>query len=291
MRPTVPATLRRVPRTPLAQTSVRDALDSALIALTASGCDTPRLDAELLLADAMGVDRAAIVSDPGRELTPEQARRFQTYAMRRAQREPVAYILGTKGFRTIDLLVDPRVLIPRPETEHLVEAALELPPGARVADVGTGSGAVALALKAERPDLEVIATDSSPDALAVARANAERLGLDVTLLEGDLLAPVEGPLDAVLSNPPYVADADRATLAPDITRHEPEIALYAGADGLALIRRLAPQAAASGATLLALEVGFGQAGAVAEVVRAAGFEQTQAVADLAGIERVVVGRR
>jgi release factor glutamine methyltransferase len=280
-----------VPRTPLAQTSVRDALDSALIALTAAGCDTPRLDAELLLAEAMGVDRAAIVSDPGRELTPEQARRFQSYSMRRAQREPVAYILGTKGFRTIDLLVDSRVLIPRPETEHLVEAALELPPGARVADVGTGSGAVALALKAERPDLEVIATDSSPDALSVARANAERLGLDVTLLEGDLLAPVEDRLDAVLSNPPYVADADRASLAPDITRHEPEIALYAGEDGLGLIRRLAPQAAASGATLLALEVGFGQAGAVAEVVRAAGFEQTQAVADLAGIERVVVGRR
>ena len=149
-------------RTPLAQTSVRDALDSALIALTAAGCDTPRLDAELLLADAMGVDRAVIVSDPGRGLTPEQARCFQGYAMRRAQREPVAYILGSKGFRTIDLLVDRRVLIPRPETEHLVEAALELPRGARVADVGTGSGAVALALKAERPDLEVLATDASP---------------------------------------------------------------------------------------------------------------------------------
>src|ERR671910_2141939 len=227
-----------VARTPLAQTSVRDALDSALIALTASGCDTPRLDAELLLADAMGVDRAVVVSDPGRGLTPEQARRFQTYAMRRAQREPVAYILGTKGFRTIDLLVDRRVLIPRPETEHLVEAALELPQGARVVDVGTGSGAVALALKAERPDLEVIATDASVDALAVARANAQRLGLDVELLEGDLLGPVGGPLDAVLSNPPYVAEADRGTLAPATPRHEPDLALYAGEDGLSLIRRL-----------------------------------------------------
>jgi release factor glutamine methyltransferase len=283
--------LGRVARTPLAQTSVRDALDSALIALTAAGCDTPRLDAELLLADAMGVDRAAIVSDPGRGLTPEQARRFQSYAMRRVQREPVAYILGTKGFRTIDLLVDGRVLIPRPETEHLVEAALELPHGARVADVGTGSGAVALALKAERPDLEVVATDASPDALAVARANAQRLGLEVALLEGDLLAPVEGRLDAVLSNPPYVADGDRGSLAPDITRHEPPLALFAGEDGLSLIRRLAPQAAATGASMLALEVGFGQAGAVAEIVRGAGFAQTRALADLAGIERVVVGRR
>src|SRR5918993_2425493 len=264
-----------VARTPLAQTSVRDALDSALIALTGGGCDPPRLDAELLLADAMGVDRAVIVSDPGRGLTPEQARRFQAYAMRRTQREPVAYILGTKGFRTIDLLVDPRVLIPRPETEHLVEAGLELPRGARVADVGTGSGAVALALKAERPDLEVVATDASADALDVALANARRLGLDVRLLEGDLLEPVDGPLDAVLSNPPYVADADRGALAPEITRHEPEIALYAGEDGLSLIRRLAPQAAASGAALLALEVGFGQAAAVAEIVRAAGFADTR----------------
>ena len=251
----------------------------------------PRLDAELLLADAMGVDRAVIVSDPGRGLTPEQARCFQGYAMRRAQREPVADIHGTKGFRTIDLLVDGRVLIPRPETEHLVEAALGLPRGARVADVGTGSGAVALALKAERPDLDVVATDASLEALAVARANAQRLALEVELLEGDLLEPVEGQLDAVLSNPPYVADGDRAALAPDITRHEPAMALYAGADGLSLIRRLAPQAAAAGAGLLALEVGFGQAGAVAEIVAAAGFADTQAVADLAGIERVVVGRR
>jgi release factor glutamine methyltransferase len=160
-----------------------------------------------------------------------------------------------------------------------------------VVDVGTGSGAVALALKAERPDLEVLATDASPEALAVARANADRLGLDVVLLEGDLLEPVEGPLDAVLSNPPYVAEAGRATLAPDITRHEPELALYAGEDGLSLIRRLAEQAGGSKASLLALEVGFGQAGAVAEIVRAAGFEETHAVADLAGIERVVLGRR
>jgi len=283
--------LMRVARTPLAQTSIRDALDSALIALTAAGCDTPRLDAELLLADAMGVDRAVIVSDPGRGLEPAQARRFQEHARRRVQREPVAYILGMKGFRTIDLLVDPRVLIPRPETEHLVEAALDLPRGARVADVGTGSGAVALALKAERPDLDVIATDASADALVVARANAQRLGLEVTLLEGDLLEPVDGPLDAVLSNPPYVADADRSTLAPDITRHEPALALYAGADGLSLIRRLVPAAAAAGAALLALEVGFGQAEAVAAIVQEAGFADTEAIADLAGIERVVVGRR
>src|SRR5690349_956572 len=197
----------------------------------------------------MGVDRAVIVSDPGRGLEPEQARRFQEHARRRTQREPVAYILGRKGFRTIELLVDGRVLIPRPETEHLVEAALDLPQGARVADVGTGSGAVALALKAERPDPQVIATDASAAAIEVARRNARELGLEVELVEGDLLEPVDGYLDAVLSNPPYVADHERGALAPDITHHEPHEALFAGADGLDLIRRLAPQAAATGARL------------------------------------------
>jgi release factor glutamine methyltransferase len=281
----------RVPRTPLARTTVREALDSALIALTAAGVDSPRLDAELLLADAMGVDRAVIVSDPGRGIEPGQARRFQEHARRRVRREPVAYILGRKGFRTIDLLVDGRVLIPRPETEHLVEAALDLPREARVADVGTGSGAVALALKAERPDLHLIATDASEAALAVARRNAQYLGLEVELLHGDLLDPVAGALDAVLSNPPYVADRERSALAPDITGHEPHEALFAGPDGLDVIRRLAPQAAATGARLLALEVGYGQAEAVREIVREAGFADTEVVADLADIDRVVVGRR
>jgi release factor glutamine methyltransferase len=281
----------RVPRTPLARTTVREALDSALIALSAAGVDSPRLDAELLLADAMGVDRAVIVSDPARGIEPDQARRFQEHARRRVQREPVAYILGRKGFRTIDLLVDGRVLIPRPETEHLVEAALDLPREARVADVGTGSGAVALALKAERPDLHLIATDASEAALAVARRNAQYLGLEVELLHGDLLDPVAGALDAVLSNPPYVADHERAALAPDITGHEPHEALFAGPDGLDVIRRLAPQAAATGARLLALEVGYGQAEAVREIVREAGFADTEVVADLADIDRVVVGRR
>jgi release factor glutamine methyltransferase len=279
-----------VARTPLARTTVREALDSALIALTAAGVDSPRLDAELLLADAMGVDRAVIVSDPGRGLDPDAARRFQGHARRRVQREPVAYILGRKGFRTIELEVDSRVLIPRPETEHLVEAALELPQGARVADVGTGSGAVALALKAERPDLEVIATDASAAALDVARRNAERLELQVELLHGDLLEPV-GAVDAVLSNPPYVADHEHHQLAPDITHHEPHEALFAGADGLDLIRRLAPQAARAGARVLALEVGYGQADAVERIVREAGFTDTHVVADLADIDRVVVGRR
>jgi release factor glutamine methyltransferase len=281
-----------VPRSPdriIGRTRVREALDSAVIALTAAGCETPRLDAELLLAAAIGVDRARIVSDPGRELEPDAARRFIEHAARRREREPVAYILGRKGFRTIELEVDERVLIPRPETEHLVEALLELPHGARVCDVGTGSGAIALALKAERPDLDVLATDASADALDVARANARRLGLAVSFHHGDLLADVGGALDAVVSNPPYVEDG--AELAPDIVRYEPALALRAGPDGLDVIRRLLPAAGATAAHAVALEIGAGQGEAVAALIREAGFPAVAAIADLAGLERVLVGRR
>jgi release factor glutamine methyltransferase len=268
---------------------VREALDSAVIALSAAGVDTPRLDAEVLLAHALGVDRTALVVDRDRRVEGPAVRAFQDAVRRRSvEREPVAYITGVKGFRHIDLHVDGRVLIPRPETETLVEAALDLPRGARVVDVGTGSGAVALALKEERADLDVTGTDTSPDALAVARANAARLGLDVTFREADLLDGA-GAVDAVLSNPPYVEDG--TPLQPEIERHEPPVALYAGADGLAVIRRLAAQAGASPARFIALEVGMGQAADVAAVLREAGFGTTEARRDLAGIERVVVGRR
>jgi release factor glutamine methyltransferase len=268
---------------------VREAIDSAVVALTAAGVDTPRLDAEVMLAHVLGVGRAALVVERDRPVEGPAVQTFQAAVRRRAVgREPVAYITGVKGFRHLDLAVDSRVLIPRPETEHLVEAALGLPAGARVADVGTGSGAVALALKDERPDLDVVGTDTSADALAVARANAARLGLDVAFLHGDLLAGADD-VDAVVSNPPYVEEG--AALAPEITRHEPAAALYAGPDGLDVIRRLAAAAGASPARLLALEVGAGQAAAVTDVVRAAGFGGVAVVPDLAGIERIVVGRR
>jgi release factor glutamine methyltransferase len=276
-------------RRPLARTSVRDALDSAVIALKAAGCDTPQLDAELLLAAAMGTDRAAVVAGPERPVEPDAARRFMEYAARRREREPVAYILGNKAFRSIELAVDPRVLIPRPETEHLVEAVLDLPDGARVCDVGTGSGAIALALASERPDLRVVATDASGEALDVARANAVRLGVDVEFHHGDLLADVAGPLDAIVSNPPYVEDG--AELAPEIVRYEPALALRAGPDGLDVIRRLLPAAGATEARVVALEIGAGQAAAVGALMREAGFGDASVVRDLAGIERVLVGRR
>jgi release factor glutamine methyltransferase len=271
--------------------AVRDALDSAIVAIAAAGSDTPRLDAELLLGHALGVDRAALVMAPEREVTGPAVRAFQDLVRRRsAGREPVAYLLGRRGFRRLDLAVDARVLVPRPETELLVEAALDLPRGARVVDVGTGSGAVALALKDERADLDVLGTDVSEEALAVARANAARLGLDVALARADLLQGV-GRVAAVLSNPPYVAEGDRATLPPEVARHEPALALFAGPDGLDVVRRLVAQAGGSAAALLALEVGQGQAPAVVELVRAAGFGTVEALRDLAGIERVVVGRR
>ena len=273
----------------MAGTPVREALDSAVIALGAAGVDTPRLDAEVLLAHALGVDRLELLVDRRATVQGPAVRVFQDAVRRRSVgREPVAYITGVKGFRHLDLHVDRRVLIPRPETETLVEAALGLPRSARVVDVGTGSGAVALALKDERPDLAVTATDVSEDALAVARANAARLGLDVHFLQADLLDGVD-ELDAVVSNPPYVEDG--AELAPEIARHEPAHALYAGLDGLAVVRRLVAQAGERKAAFLALEVGAGQALAVEELARAAGFARTERHADLAGIERVVAAWR
>jgi len=267
----------------LAGTPVRDALDSALVALTAAGVDSPRLDAELLLAHALGVDRVRLFVDRDLAVAGAAAREFQSLVRRRAvEREPVAYLLGRKGFRHIELAVDARVLVPRPETELLVEAALCLPEGARVVDVGTGSGAVALALAHERPDLEVTATDVSADALAVARANAARLGLEVAFVCGDLF---DGPFDAVLSNPPYVADGDE--LPPDVARHEPPGALFAGPDGLAVVRRLVDRIRAHAIPFAAIEVGMGQAPAVAALLE--GYD-VEALHDLAGIERVVVAR-
>ena len=269
--------------------SVGDALRAAVQRLRASGSRSPRLDAELLLARTLDCPRAELLREPGRTLDTGEAARFESLLTRREAREPVAYILGSKGFRSIELAVDPRVLIPRPETEHVVEALLDLPRRSRVCDVGTGSGAIALALATERPDLEVVATDASADALAVARANAARLGLAVTFHHGDLLAGVTGRIDAIVSNPPYVEDA--AELAPDIVRHEPALALRAGPSGLDVISRLLPAAGATAAKLVALEVGEGQAEAVAALARDAGFPLVDTVRDLAGVERVVVGRR
>jgi release factor glutamine methyltransferase len=274
-------------------TSTRDALDGAVTAIGAAGCETPRLDAELLLAHVLGVTRERLIVD--RDLTVEgpAIRAFQDAVRRRAfEREPVAYIVGHRGFRRLEVAVDPRALIPRPETELLVEVALSLPRGARVLDLGTGSGAVALALKDERSDLLVSGSDLSEDALEIARSNGKRLGLEVEWLRADLLSGVPDEFDAILSNPPYLAEPTRASLAPEILRHEPREALFAGSDGLDVIRALLAQVQArERVKVVALELGAGQATVVMELVRAAGFPSVRAERDLAKIERVVVGER
>jgi release factor glutamine methyltransferase len=270
----------------------REALDGAVTAIAAAGCESPRLDAELLLAHALGVARERVLIDD-LEVTGPTVRVFQDFVRRRSVlREPVAYILGRRHFRRLELAVDRRALIPRPETELLVEVALALPPGASVLDVGTGSGAVALALADERPDLSVAGSDASAEALELARANGERLGLGVRWMLTDLLIGVPDELDAVVSNPPYVCDRERASLTPEVVRHEPPGALFAGEDGLEVVRRLVAQAGErKRVRLLAVEVGQRQAGAVEELMRAAGFQAVRAERDLAGVERVVVGER
>jgi len=247
--------------------------------------DTPRLDAELLLASVLGVGRERLVTDAGTELDPDVVERFDALVARRAAHEPVAYILGRKEFRRISLFVDRRVLVPRPETELLVEVGLTLPRGASVVDVGTGSGAVALALKSERPDLSVWATDVSFDALAVARENGLRLRVEVEFLQADLLDGIDREFDAVLANLPYVAEG--SSLPPDIGLYEPPLALFGGPDGLDPVRRLLEMTGR--VPLIALEVGLPVA--VDSLVRGAGFRSVERLRDLAGHERVVVARR
>ena len=282
---------------------MREVLDAAVPALAAAGCETPRLDAELLVADALGVDRSALVSSPGLAVPPSAARLLSQRVRRRVQREPVAYILGRKGFRRLELAVDVRVLIPRPETELLVELALGVPAGARVHDVGTGSGAVALAIAAERPDLRVTASDTSPAALEVARSNAQRLGLPVELVEaGELPAA-----DLVVANLPYVGEGEWEGLAPEIRLYEPRSALVSGSDGLDAIRavvaagfgpRRSPSEPRSLRSLakrssgehrrprptIALEHSPWQARAVRSLLA-----DCRTLRDLAGLERVTVG--
>jgi release factor glutamine methyltransferase len=271
----------------VAESTVLDAVRLAAGRLAEAGCETPRLDADVLLAWLLGVGRERLVIDGRSRLGADDAARYARLVARRAAREPVAYITGVKGFRRICVAVDPRVLIPRPETELLVEVGLSLGAGARVVDVGTGSGAVALALADERPDLVVTGVDVSGDAIEVARSNALRLGLDVSFVCGDLLEGVGGAVDAVLANLPYVAEG--ASLPPEVARYEPPGALFAGPDGLDQIRRLV--AGVGGALLLAVEIGIDQAGPVASLVSGAGFGSVEVVADLAGHDRVVVGRR
>jgi len=303
--------------------SARDALGAATDALRAVGVESPRLDAELLLAEATGRERAELVADGVAEVAPDAGRVFGEMVRRRLRREPVAYILGRRGFRRIELAVDRRVLIPRPETELLVDLAVEAEPRSLL-DVGTGSGAIALAVADELPACEVTATDTSAAALEVARGNAVRLGLadriefhHGTLPRecGDLVAHSatkspqqvsEKGFDLIVANLPYVAERDWPGLAPEVTEWEPAEALLAGPEGLDAYRMVIPRISGRtstrypgsnatstrvGAPVVGLEVGDGQAGAVGEMLREAGFGEIETRRDLAGIERIVVGRR
>jgi release factor glutamine methyltransferase len=275
---------------------VREALSSSTDALMAAGVETPRLDAELLLAEATGWDRAHLAAAPEAGIGPAAGRRFGEMVRRRIRREPVAYILGRKGFRNIELGVDRRVLIPRPETELLVEVAVELQPRT-VLDVGTGSGAIALAIADELADVAVRATDTSADALELARANADRLGLAERVKFERVSSSSRYPrisrqskgFHLVVANLPYVAEAELSTVPPEIRDWEPREAVIAGAEGLEAIRDLL--AAPPHCRAIALEVGVGQAPEVESLVREVGFRATERRRDLAGIERVVVGRR
>jgi release factor glutamine methyltransferase len=257
--------------------------------------DTPTLDAELLLAHALSKTRTHLKTRPEHVPTPEQARRYTDLIERRAAGEPIAYIVGYRDFWTLTLSVNPSVLVPRPETELLVERALTLGPTgpARVADLGTGSGAIALALASERSEWTITATDVSEDALRTARANAATLGLGrVAFLTGRWFEPLTGRrFDLIASNPPYVSEGD-AALQDATLQHEPQIALASGPDGLSSLREIvhsAPDYLERRGWLI-LEHGSDQAAAVARELVGRGFGHVRSHRDLAGHERITEGQ-
>ena len=274
--------------------TVREALQEGGRTLADAGCETPRIDAELLLAHALGASRTGLFADADRSLSDEEQRRYQELVGRRAAREPVAYVLGEWGFRGLTLRVDPRVLVPRPETEVVVERALERlreHPEPIVLDVGTGSGAIALAVAAEHPGARVVATDISADALAVAADNRAALGLGdrVELVLGHVVAGLRGPFDLVVSNPPYVTAEEFEMLQPEIRLHEPREALV-GRGQTASVARRGFDVLRDGGWLV-LESSDTRAEEAAAELRAIGYEDVAVFRDLTGRDRGVEGRR
>jgi release factor glutamine methyltransferase len=280
-------------------------LRQALTAAAARLADDPHLrgnarrDAEILLLGQLSIGHAQLLANPDRELTQEEESSFLRAIDRRAANEPVQYILGKQEFYGLDFLVTPAVLIPRPETEHLVEAVLQLLPHdepMEIIDVGTGSGILAVTLAHHLPHATMTAVDISVDAIAIARKNAKsHLVADrIRFVVSDLLSALDdaaGRFDAIVSNPPYVAEIDRASLAPEVREHEPATALFAGETGLDIYRRLLPEAhkALKENGLLALEIGQGQRDAVAELL--ADWQDVSFLNDLQQIPRVVLARR
>jgi release factor glutamine methyltransferase len=263
----------------------------------ARGIENPRLDAELLVAYALGIDRMRVILDANRPLEGAELAKLRDLVKRRRAHEPVAYLRGEREFYGLRFRVDARVLIPRPDTETLVDVALartrHVSMSMRMLDLCTGSGCVAIAVARQRPTACVFATDVSAGAIEVARDNAQRLGAyNVAFSVGDLYAPVEGRrFDVVTANAPYIATGEIATLQPDVRDFEPRLALDGGPDGLDVVRRIvegAPAHLVAGG-VLALEIGAGQAPATAELLSARGFADVRADRDIARIERVVSG--
>jgi release factor glutamine methyltransferase len=281
-----------------ASTDSRTLLRDAIATLTRAGIRDGRLDAELILAEATGLTRTQLLTAPP-VLDDHKLRRFLTMLASRVARMPLAYILGRREFYSLELEVNPQVLIPRPETETLVTAALEFigdRRDLRVLDLGTGSGAIAIALAVNAACAAIVATDISPGALAIARANADRLGAGsrITFILADCWAPLDpalplGRFDLILSNPPYIAETELTTLEPEVREYEPRIALTPGADPLSFYGRIADGAAdhlAPDGTVM-LEVGFGEARGVVAILRNVGLTEFALVKDLAGIARVL----
>jgi release factor glutamine methyltransferase len=261
-----------------------------------------RRDAELLFLHILKISRVTLLAHPGHDLTPGEIALYEDAIARRLRHEPVQYITGEQEFYGLLFRVTPAVLIPRPETEHLVEAVLKLLPKGellKIVDIGTGSGAIAIALAVHLPNSEVIALDLSVDALAVASANAREHNVAdrIHFLQSDLLAALPGDeaagqgFDAIVSNPPYIPESDRADLHPEVRDHEPAAALFAGPEGLDLYRRLIPQAhiALKPNGILALEIGHGQREAVAELLRS--WHEVSFIDDLQEIPRIALARK
>ncbi len=283
--------------------TVAEALAAGTRRLRAEGMESAALDMSLLLAETLGLDRLGIFLNQERPLDPKERARLRVLFDRRLRREPMAYILGRREFYGLTFMVSRDVLIPRPETEHLVEAVLAWlkarpvdAPEPLLADIGTGSGAIAVAAAHHFPAARWLATDVSESALGVAALNAERHGARerIELRQGSLYEPIDETLDAIVSNPPYIADGERAGLEPDVRDWEPAGALFAGPDGLDCIRELiagAPERLRSGGRLW-MEIGSAQSGAVKTLLEANGaFEQIKVITDYAGLDRVVAAVR
>jgi release factor glutamine methyltransferase len=272
--------------------TVGDVVRRTATRLDAEGILTARLDAELLVAHVLGISRSALALERDRALSVAETERVTELAARRAAREPLQYIVGEWGFRRLTLTVDERALIPRPETETVVERCLELLRGIdapRVLDVGTGSGAIALSIADEHPGARVTGIDVSPDAISLARENAARTGLEVELLEIDMLSGLpEADWDLIVSNPPYVRQDEASGLAPEVVDWEPHVALFDGGHTQLLVREAARVLRVGGA--LVLESFDERARTVAELLEGAGFADVVVTRDLAGRDRVVEGR-